>query len=201
MQSKPYDVVLLPKKDLVERAISTSEDLKNRGVHFTLGYTQHFPHLSLYMLQLDDSDLEKVCELLETIANKTKAITVTAKEYHYENDYLDVEYEKPENLTRLQENIIQVLNPVRDGLRENDKIRLVHTIGEERENILTYGYRSVGNLFAPHLTFTRFKENQEQVISTLPSKELFDGEFVSLGIFEMGDNGTCSKELKTWNLG
>lgn len=200
MQSKPYDVVLLPSEDLAEKALNLSEKLKTSGVHFTLDNRTFFPHISLYMLQLNDEGLEKAKNLLREVASKNATIKAVAQSYHYENEYLDIEYIRSDEFVALQEQIIDSLNPVRDGLRERDKERLADAVGETRSNIMKYGYRSVGNMFNPHMTFTRFKNNQTDVMKNLPSKETFNGEYALLGLFEMGDNGTCVKKIGAWEL-
>ena len=76
--------------------------------------------------------------------------------------------EKSKELVNLQENIINRLNPIRDGMRKKDKDRLADTSGDMRTNLVEYGYRSIGNSFNPHLTFTRFKDGKEHTFKTLP---------------------------------
>jgi len=63
-----------------------------------------------------------------------------------------------------------------------------------------YQFIHVGDLFGPHMTFTRFTSDQEQVISTFPPKETFNGVFPSLGIFEVGDHGTSIRKIEVWDL-
>lgn len=200
MQLKAYDIVLLPESSALETFISVSENLKDLGTYFTLGEHEYVPHISLYMLQLRDDSLEKVCTVLEKITTHTNIQNPKVKEYHYEHDYLDIEYERSNELAVLQNKIISQLNPLRDGLREKDTARLRTAIGDERSNLLQFGYRSVGDLFFPHVTFTRFISNQKQILATLPKINTYSCTFPTLGIFEMGDNGTCRWCIKTWDL-
>lgn len=199
-KSRPYDVVLVPEASLSHEAIRLGDTLKERGTYFTLDRTSFYPHLSLYMLQLDEAGLEEALKRLAALETETKPVQASADHYHYSYDYLDVEYAKSEELTALQQKVIEALNPVRDGLRENDKARLETATGEERSNILEYGYRSVGNQFKPHLTFTRFTSDQKEVIPSLPLPQTFDGTYDALGIFEMGEHGTCARLVKAWDL-
>ena len=200
MQSKPYDVVLLPETKLINGSVKLSNTLSTFGVHFTLDNETFFPHISLYMLQLNDLGLEQSFNLLSEIAKTSKAVRATTLDYHYENNYLDIEYHKSQELISMQEKVLNKLNSIRDGMREKDKIRLADSAGETRENLLKYGYRSIGNMFNPHLTFTRFFQNQNDILKSLPPKENLDGQFNAIGIFEMGDNGTCVKQVKVWKL-
>jgi hypothetical protein len=152
------------------------------------------------MLQLEDESLETAIQLVSKIASFTKTVNANAKEYNYENDYIDVEYIRTDNLLELQIKVLDALNPVRSGLREKDTNRLLTAAGDELHNLKKYGYRSVGNLFHPHLTFTRFVDPQDKVFESMPLKESFSGRYEKLGIFELGENGTCIKEVRTWDI-
>ncbi|HEY0010565.1 MAG TPA: DUF1045 domain-containing protein, partial [Candidatus Paceibacterota bacterium] len=158
------------------------------------------PHLSLYMLQLKADGLAEAVERLSLIAARTPQVTALAGHYHYSHDYLAIEYAKSDALIAVQEEVISALNPLRNGLRENDTVRLATVRGEERSNILEYGYRSVGSLFKPHLTFTRFMGDQKTILDSLPPKETFNGAYDALGIYEMGEHGTCMRLVTSWTL-
>lgn len=200
MESKSYDVVLLPEPAIVELAIQLSQKVEHHGTHFTLGTGEYFPHISLYMLQLDSDGLRKAEAILEKIAKDTEAIEAQAREYHYEKGYFDIEYEKTTELVDIQNEVVGQLNPIRDGLRAKDKERLRTVEGGEKQNIEQYGYRNIGSLFAPHLTFTRFKDIETNSLGDLPPEGSFSGTFVALGIFEMGGHGTCRWKINDWEL-
>lgn len=200
MNSKAYDVVLIPNSHIEKVAIDLSRALKEKGVYFALDGKKYFPHLSLYMLQIADEQMAEAFRAVSVVVGDLKPILVNSSHYHYENDYLDVEYHKTEDMIVAQMNVINALNMVRDGLREKDKARLATSTGKELANLLTYGYRAIGEAFHPHLTFTRFTAPQEYILLDLPQKTIFDGIYDRLGIFEMGENGTCVREVKTWKL-
>ncbi|MBU6427293.1 DUF3977 family protein [Patescibacteria group bacterium] len=201
LNSKAYDVVLVPETKITNEAIKISHDLEKFGTYFTLDNKTYFPHVSIYMLQIKDSDLDKVFGLLNEVAKGTRTITGTPRLFGTHNNYIDVEYEKTEEMRKLQMNVVNLLNPLRDGLRDRDKERLLTATGVEKETILKYGYRSVGEFFEPHLTFTRFKIEQKDTVNNMPNMSIFSGNFPEIGIYEMGDNGTCVKEIKKWKLG
>src|SRR3989338_2194611 len=195
MDSKPYDVALLPDDNIVDKYIELSQKLRNKGVRFTLDNELYFSHVSVYMLQLDNIGLEKATSLVQQLSAAVSEISGKANEYHYFEGYLDIEDEKSAEISFLQEEIVRLLNPIRDGLREKDKKRLVTADEITRSNITKYGYRSIGESFHPHLTFTRFinTHSHEEIMAALPDKAVFNGKFTGIGIFEIGDNGTCTK--------
>lgn len=74
MESKPYDIVLLPEVELMEGAIRLSNELEKLGTYFTLGHETYFPHISLYMLQLSEDGLKKAISFLSSIGEETNVV-------------------------------------------------------------------------------------------------------------------------------
>jgi hypothetical protein len=200
MKSKAYNIVLIPELSLIKKSIRLSKKLELLDSHFTLDNKTFFPHVSLYMTQLNELGLEKSMEALSVIAKDNNSIEVTSKGYRYIDEYIDVQHIRTKELIFLQKEVLKSINPIREGLRDKDKLRLKNATGEIRSNLLEYGYRSVGNLFYPHITFTRFKNDEKQSIESFPLKETFNGKLLAIGIFEMGDNGTCVKKIGEWVL-
>lgn len=200
MNSLPCDVVILPNDELANKAILASQKLAPFGGLFTLEIGRYFPHVSLYMLQLKEDDLENVKSLLAEIASKTSALNLKVSNYEQKEAYVDVEYARNEQTDRLQQQVVAMLNPIRDGMLEKDKARMLEATGLALENFQNYGYKNVGELFRPHITFTRFGSEQPTAQELLPELATFNGTFTKLGLFEMGDNGTCVRRIAEFDL-
>lgn len=196
----PCDVVILPSEELAEKAIIASKLLETHGSLFTLEIGKYFPHASLYMLQLKEADLERVQEVLAGIAAEFDALSLSAERFYQAERFVDVEYGKNEQLVRLQQQVIAALNSIRDGMREKDKARMLEATGQALANFEQYGYKPVGELFRPHITFTRLREEKADIEMVLPALNGFDGTFTRIGLFEMGNNGTCVRQIATWGL-
>jgi hypothetical protein len=160
--------------------------------------TLTFPFI--YMTQLKENDLDRAKQLLAEIAAKSTALTLTATRYYQAERYIDVEYDRIESLVSLQERFIAAINPIRDGMRQKDKARLAEATGQVRENLEKYGYRGVGELFRPHISLTRFEREETTQPAGLPSISELSGQFTKLGLFEMGDNGTCVRKIAEFEL-
>lgn len=200
MDSMPCDVVILPSSELAEKAIAASSLLEPYDSLFTLELGKYFPHASLYMLQLKQTDLDKVQGLLSDIAKEFRSLSLRAERFYQAQCYVDVEYEKSGQLIQLQQKVVAALNPIRDGMREKDKARMAEATGLALANFEQYGYKYVGELFRPHITFTRLSEEKPDFEAVLPALSSFDGAFTRIGLFEMGDNGTCVREIGSWEL-
>lgn len=109
--------------------------------------------------------------------------------------YVDPEYKVTNELQSLQENILDGINPLRAGMREKDIAKMQDATGTKLANLQKYGYPSIGKLFRPHMTLTRLKDHMPEVLDILPAINTFDGIFDRIGLFEMGDNGTCIRKI------
>lgn len=205
MSSLPCDIVLLPSLELENKAIEASKATSKYDSFFTLEIGRFYPHMSIYMFQLNDSDISKVEEVLAKIAKDTKAINATATTYSlgtgFGVGYVDPEYEVTEELSNLQNSVVEAVNPIRAGMRESDVRKMQDAEGLKLENLQKYGYPAIGDLFRPHITLTRLKEHNPKVLELLPKDvSTFSGVFDRLGLFEMGENGTCIRKIAEFPL-
>lgn len=196
----PCDVVILPSNELAEKAIAASSLFAPYGSLFTLEVGKYFPHASLYMLQLKPTDIDQVQELLSGIVREFRSLELKAERFYQAQCYVDVEYEKSGQLVQLQQKVVAALNPIRDGMREKDKARMAEATGLALDNFEQYGYKYVGELFRPHITFTRLSEEITDFETVLPNFSSFNGTFTKIGLFEMGDNGTCIRKIAEFDL-
>ncbi len=200
MTSLVYDVVILPDDRLLDKVTATGKKLSSLGSLFTLDGANFYPHISLFMLRIKPEDLAKAAELLSEITQTTDVVNLQASRFDQNKGYIDVEYHCTEQLHNLQQQAVAALAPIRDGLREGEGASLLESTGVALENLQKYGYKYVGELFRPHVTFTRFDTEQSGVKTLLQEVPTFDGSFVKIGLFEMGENGTCIKKIKEFSL-
>jgi hypothetical protein len=192
----PCDVVLLPTEYTEDLAIKCSKLLNEKfGSKSVLKKNEIFPHLSLYMFNLSEGDINLAKSELDKIAKNVSIIKTNALKYNvaegYGVGYTDVEYPATETMRELQEKVIDVFDKVRSGMREKDKAKMENATGEKLENLKRFGYPAIGKHFRPHITLTRLNEYLPEAVRELPDIDEFNTEFNRLGLFEMGDNGTC----------
>lgn len=205
MSTIACNIVLIPGDDLALRSIMTSRRISDVfDAFFTLEDGKFYPHLSLYMFQLDEADIPKVKNVLSDIAANLEPVTAKATHYSLGTGwgvgYVDPEYVVSEELRSLQQRIIEAINPIRAGMRDSDIAKMQDATGIKLENLRKYGYPAVGELFRPHVTLSRLKEHRPEVLDLLPDIHDFDGAFVELGLYEIGSNGTCIRQLATARL-
>ena len=181
-------------------AISASQKLAALDTLFTLKLGEFYPHDSVYMLQLNEADIPSAKELLAKVAAITNELQLTAIRFDQTKCFFDVEYFKPNELQRLQDDVVAALNPIRDGLRDKDKPRMLQSTGLALENYKNYGWNTIGELYRPHMTLSRFKNEQTNPQELLPDVSSFSGVFSRLALFEMGDNGTAVRVIAEFEL-
>jgi hypothetical protein len=201
MSSIACNVVLLPNSALADRAIQTSNQLADRGVVFTLAEGTFYPHVSVYMLQLRTADLAEAGKRLREIAKATTSLSLEAKKYWQARQFLDAEYEKSKALSELQAQVVGALNPIRDGMITEEVARMQEASGLRLENYKRYGWNAVGELYRPHLTLTCFKQDEDISALGLPDISKFSDTFSKIGLYEMGSNGTCIRQVAEYKLG
>lgn len=195
MNNLSCDVVLFPNPLLAELAVISSKKLSELDSLFQLEDGKCYPHVSIYMLQLKTDDLERVGKLLEVIAHSFSSLQLTTQRYDQQEGYIDADYKKIEELSGLQTEVIQALNPIRDGMRPKDQARMHKAKGLEYDNYKKYGWKSVGDLFRPHMTISRLSTDNSKAMDMLGDYSKFDGTFNSIGLVEMGDNGTAVRKI------
>lgn len=199
MSSIPCDIVLLPEKALADKAISASNQLQELGSLFLLEDGKCFPHMSLYMFQLDTDDIPKVEKELKRIAAGSVVVKVGATRYclgeGFGIGYIDPEYAVTPELRKLQDDVVRAINPIRAGMRQKDIAKMQDAEGIKLDNFKKYGYPAIGELFRPHMTLARLDAHKPEALDVLPDVSEFNGTFDRIGLFEMGDNGTCVKKL------
>lgn len=203
-----YDVVLLPPDSVDRVSVAASERLRGLGTRFTLNGRNAVPHLSLYMANVGPQDLGQTMQALSGVAERGGELPLSAQRYQSnEHGMYEVFYEKTREITRLQEDVIGAVNPLRDGIRAHDPVgrpiqqRMAAVSGELRENFEKSGYDEVGSYFNPHITLARLNEPASgSAGSNMPALSEFSGTFSKLALYRMGDNGTCVSKVGEWRL-
>ncbi len=77
---------------------------------------------------------------------------------------------------------------------------MLEATGLALDNFKQFGWNSIGALYRPHMTLTRFNNQQTDPEALLPDVAGLSGTFTRLGLFEMGDNGTAVRKIAEFEL-
>lgn len=222
------DVVLDLPAALREQALAASAVLVERvrrhgqASRFRLG--QPFPdglerdvcepHVSLFMLQVDDSELDAVRAALDTVASGTPAVAAVGQEYrHNPFGAPELYFRTSAQWRGLQRAVVAAVEPLRRGrLREVDPAgeRIVDVIehlrredphGARLQQLVDYGYDEIADhrsdRFNPHVTLAWPAAPCFVDLAGLPEPEKFSGVLSQLALYKMNGSGTCTTRYQT----
>lgn len=200
IKSNSFNIAIVPSEAVTGRAISISKKLKRDGGIFVLNKRLYSSHITIYMTKLPLRSLNEVSLVLRQLAATIKSIKLTGLDYHQHDGWVDVEYRRNKAIQELQKKIIKSINPFRQNLlRASELERLPGLPKQQAQYVKKYGYRGVFKYYRPHLTLTRLKSDKD-VISQL-KKENFDFTANEIGIFYLGEYGSCKKMIAKFKLG
>ena len=201
MQSKSFNIVIYPPREISQKAIAVSKKLKQKGGLFVLDGKNYFPHITIYMTEFPVKNVSKIRKALRDFAAKTKPFRATSLKYRESADgYIDVDYKKSKEIKNLQKKILALLNPLRENLlRPKDAARMSELSKAQQRSIKRYGYRSVGAEFFPHITFTKLEKFDKSALSKV-EKSNFSFDVDKIGFFYLGEYGTCCKLIEIFDL-
>ena len=193
-------------KNVAKIAIKLSKEIAEKeNVYFMLDNINYFTHVTIYSVEFPESNLKEIIKKLEKLA-----IDFSPPEFIFEynkakSGWISLFFSCSPKIKTLHEAIVKTANPLREGLiREKFKIseNIENLSAEQSENIKKYGNPNLMNLYKPHLTITKLKNEQiaEKFASEMSGKiEKFKSD--SIGIFVSGKHGTCRKLIKEFKLG
>ncbi|OFY63295.1 MAG: hypothetical protein A3H98_11280 [Bacteroidetes bacterium RIFCSPLOWO2_02_FULL_36_8] len=200
-RSKSLNIVICPPRSVCKKAITISNKLTRQGGLFALNENICHPHISIYMSEFPLKNLRKIRKLLEQISSEVKPFEIRSSIHSQKMDgYVYMNYHKTRDIRELQKKVINLLNPLREGLiREKDMVKMPDLNNAQHENIMRYGYRNVGSQFDPHLTFTKLEKSTRGYLSEFKDIDL-SFNITEIGLFYQGDHGTCRKLIAKFKL-
>jgi len=189
----------LPEKTS-QKVVALSKKIgeKNEAI-FILDGVQFHPHITIYSPEYPKSNIDKISKILREIADHTTKVQLNFQEIKCHDGYIGIYFELSPEIKSLHEEILTRLNPLRESyLKERDQSGSDYQMNfspEQLENIAQYGYPDAINLYKPHLTIIRLKDELSAERITKEFKwEIAQFLIEKLALYKMGEHGTC-KEL------
>jgi len=205
MNSASVNVIIVPDNSTLQKVRALGKILgENYESYYTIADITFIPHATIYQAQYPVRNLEKVKDELTKITESFKPFDVSLGPYQNFHGYIWWNISENEGLNRLHKQIVDRLNPLREGLLLPHFTSVGYKTGEkftekEAEIVRKYGSPVVDYLFQPHITLARLKKDIEEsdLYRTLGKAE--SSFYVSeILIGEMGDHGTLIKILERY---
>lgn len=176
-------------------SIALSQEMSRRyDSHFVLGKNENHPHITVCTIDFHNGHMQRVLDAVEQLAAETNPLTCTVQRIETHQGYIGVEVIKSSTLMHFHEQAVKLMAPLR-AQQHGDEANYGMTFTDEQiANMEQYGYPDAMQLYNPHFTITRLTD-EPQAEKLVPSIQVCVSEFTvrSIGIYTMGDHGTCKK--------
>lgn len=206
MASRSYNIAIIPSAAAADAAIAASRFLEESGSLFMLDGKKIFPHVSLYHVSLPEEVLPEVIQSLEVVFSDAPSFPLTQAAYGAkEGIWVHVCYRKDVPIFSLHQQVLGAVSGYRDreiGQVDDGEIQQRDWEGLSRErqsNLEACGWSEAYDLYLPHMTFGRLAAPNVGIINILPPHE-FSFQAERVGLYELGDNGTCIKLIHEFFL-
>jgi|SRR3989338_6743435 len=199
MSRLAIDVVLLPDRAMIEKAIAISSRLQEKeNGPFKLGTEDYFPHVTLAMGVINEGHIDKGKEILKELAQRTRPLSLMAEKLDPLPSLVGgfvscIEVGKTPELKELHRQMIERFVPLLTFDSSPDIFVEPETIQEGTMRFIkNFPKRFDFNEYHPHITIGRGAayEPFEPVAFTAPT----------LGLCQLGQFCTCRKILASFEL-
>lgn len=197
------NTAFIPPKEVSEKAIELSKAISSSAdAYFVLDGIQSYPHITIYPPEYPEENVAKLLETVDQITKSLSQLDFKFKNLDSGQGYLGVAFEHSDEIQQVHEKLVSVLNPLREGrIRDKYAEYYMKFNSEQLQNIERYGYPGAMNLYNPHLTITRLKneDEAEQALSDI-RWDILEFMVNKIGVYKMGEHGTCRELVKEFNL-
>jgi len=198
------NIALKPPKEIEKKVISLSQEIsKMHKAHFVLDGKNFYPHITVYSPEIPSSNIDKILYLAKECSNYLK-INLSFKEVNHTKGFIVVYFKHDLGIMNFHKKILQQFNPFRENhlsIKQKSQEYRSQLTKKQTANLDKYGYVNCMDLYKPHLTITRLYDEKL-------AKDIIKGiswnidKFIAekLGVFKMGDHGTCIELVKKFNL-
>jgi len=207
------DTAIIPSSDVEKKAIELSRFFSDQGeTFFTLDKKDYLPHITLYSVEYPTENLQKIFNVLKDFASSHKNFDIDLPELVMDDSEgfpgIEIRVKKTKQLDDFHREVIDVLNPLREGhLREKYKNpEYVKKFPAKSRKLMSEilqktGYARVLEVYKPHISIAAFSAEMKSGEVKMSSYEATKMNVNRIGLFTMGEWGTCNKLLKEFLIG
>jgi len=196
------NVCIIPNETVSNECIQLSQSLKSEGTMFVLDGKTKFAHMTVYMARFANNEINNVISSVSKSLENAKSFECKHIGYFMtKGRYFEVSYQKSKEFMHLHEKIIKNAKDLRINPHNpfEEGYFTPYTI-EQQENAKETGYDLAHNLYRPHITLTRYKENM--IPEKQPELKLTDLSFIlhKICVYKANDDGTVYEKLSEFEI-
>ena len=195
------NVCVFPDDRVGAECINISQSFVSEDTMFLLG-SGLFPHMTVYMARFANDDIEKVADATEEALKQASVFKCTHTGYFMtEGRYLEASYRKSADFLNLHELLITNIAELRinPGSPFNEGYFAPYNT-EQQQNAKETGYDLARNLYRPHITLTRYKENDvPRIFPAVPAADL-SFKLRKVCVYKADDNGAVNELVREFHV-
>ncbi|MEK7078807.1 MAG: hypothetical protein AAB929_01945 [Patescibacteria group bacterium] len=199
-----WNVVILFNEVLTEELIKLNMFVTAKiPSKIVLNKTDALPHMTIYTTNYPVKNLPKIKKELALVVRKFHPILLQLSSKVIDMNTVFINADSDVILQQLHTQIVNVLNPLRDGLYDKKELELIGNNEKRKRSLLTYGMWAAKELYIPHISIARPFDASlcKQALDQLPKKIDYLTKIECIALVERGHDGTCKKIIETYSLG
>ncbi len=197
-------VTLIPESRVEDSVLRLNEDL---GKKFPLQKIEEgnkdYAHISLYNSNFPEYNMEGLKRIIKDISENISIINLLPERINIKSKFISVVFQKTSEIGNLQNKIIDLLNPLREGMLQSKYTEKAEFYSEkELFYAKKYGYPFCKDEFSPHMTIAQFDnmENSSEILKEIKWENVVCVDKISLRIISKNDCGEKVVETKIFKL-
>lgn len=196
------NVCVIPSQDVGDKCVELSQSLKSDSTMFVLDGKNKFAHITVFMARFANGEVPNVLNATGKILKGANSFLCEHTGYFMtEGRYLEISYRKSKEFLDLHKLIINNLkdyrinpnNPFEEGY-------FTPYTEEQQKNARETGYDLAHNLYRPHITLTRYRQDEvPKIFSAFAPAEL-SFHLNKICIYKADDNGAVYEKFGEFTI-
>jgi hypothetical protein len=196
------NVCVIPVAGVGDRCVELSQDLKSEGTAFVLDGKSKFAHMTVFMARFASSEIANVLEATKKALSSIRGFSCEHTGYFMTaGRYLEASYRKSEAFMGLHEALIAGLSALRINPGEPfEEGYFTPYTAEQQNNAAETGYDLAHNLYRPHVTLTRYKEEMVPEVFPAFAAAKLSFQLSKVCVYKADDNGAVYEKLGDFSI-
>lgn len=197
-------VTLIPEDETEQLVLDLNSKISKKfEVNKADTSAQDYAHISLYNANFPAHNRELIENTVEKIAQDFSKIKLIPTRMNVKSRFVSAVFEKTEGLEKLQNEIIELLNPLREGILQSKYTEKAEFYSErELANAHEYGYPFCKDQFSPHMTIVELQNEKDadEVIKEVVWDNIIVADKLSMRILFTDKDDNRVRETKLFDL-
>ncbi len=197
-------ITLIPEYKTEDCVLKLNENLiKNFSIKKIEEGVKNYAHISLYNANFPEHNMYIIENIIKDISENISIINLLPERLNIKSKFISVVFKKTPEIEYLQNKIIDLLNPLREGMLKSKYIEKAEFYSErELFYAKTYGYPFCKDEFIPHMTVAEMNdiENSSNILKDIKWENVVCVDKISLRILFTDDSGEKIVDTKLFNL-